>query len=165
MVNEVCSSISLPMKLGQCMAALPITAHQWPMLLYAAEHKRTASGNSSGAKKGRFPYPWGGASFMLICMVIWAGCDPMDCSLPGSSVHGSFQARVLEWGAIAFSVLESYFHAFWQTCFIENVRGRNKMISFLSHRVQQHTKSSLQNGQPDLRNREMAEFFPSRDIY
>jgi len=27
----------------------------------------------------------------------------MDCSLPGSSVHGIFQARVLEWGAIAFS--------------------------------------------------------------
>ena len=31
-------------------------------------------------------------------------CDPMDCSPPGSSVHGIFQARVLEWGAIAFSV-------------------------------------------------------------
>ena len=30
-------------------------------------------------------------------------CDPMDCSPPGSSVHGIFQARVLEWGAIAFS--------------------------------------------------------------
>ena len=30
-------------------------------------------------------------------------CDPMDCSLPGSSIHGIFQARVLEWGAIAFS--------------------------------------------------------------
>ena len=29
--------------------------------------------------------------------------DPMDCSLPGSSTHGIFQARVLEWGAIAFS--------------------------------------------------------------
>ena len=29
--------------------------------------------------------------------------DPMDCSLPGSSVHEIFQARVLEWGAIAFS--------------------------------------------------------------
>ena len=29
--------------------------------------------------------------------------DPMDCSLPGSSVHGICQARVLEWGAIAFS--------------------------------------------------------------
>ena len=31
--------------------------------------------------------------------------DPMDCSLPGSSVHGISQARVLEWGAIAFSLL------------------------------------------------------------
>ena len=30
--------------------------------------------------------------------------DLMDCSLPGSSVHGIFQARVLEWGAIAFSL-------------------------------------------------------------
>ena len=32
-------------------------------------------------------------------------CDPMDCSLPGSSVHGIFQARVLEWGAIAVYLL------------------------------------------------------------
>ena len=34
--------------------------------------------------------------------------DPRDCSLPGSSVHGIFQVRVLEWGAIAFSVTELY---------------------------------------------------------
>jgi len=34
-------------------------------------------------------------------------CDPVDCSLPGSSVHGIFQAIVLEWGAIAFSELQS----------------------------------------------------------
>ena len=33
--------------------------------------------------------------------------DPMDCSLSGSSLHGIFQARVLEWGAIAFSVYMS----------------------------------------------------------
>ena len=32
--------------------------------------------------------------------------DPMDCSLLGSSIHGIFQARVLEWGAIAFSKTE-----------------------------------------------------------
>ena len=31
--------------------------------------------------------------------------DPMDCSLPGSSIHGIFQARVLEWGAIALDVV------------------------------------------------------------
>ena len=35
--------------------------------------------------------------------------DPMDCSLPGSSIHGIFQARILEWGAIAFS--EKYIKA------------------------------------------------------
>ena len=44
--------------------------------------------------------------------------DPMDCSPPGSSVHGIFQARVLEWGAIAVStpsprLLQSPFYCFW----------------------------------------------------
>ena len=34
--------------------------------------------------------------------------DPMDCSLPGSSIHGIIQARVLEWGAIAFSDRKLY---------------------------------------------------------
>ena len=34
--------------------------------------------------------------------------DPMDCSLPGSSIHGIFQAGVLEWGAIAFSAKAVY---------------------------------------------------------
>ena len=33
--------------------------------------------------------------------------EPMDCSPPGSSIHGIFQARVLEWGAIAFSILHT----------------------------------------------------------
>ena len=35
-----------------------------------------------------------------LCLTLW---DPMDCSLPGSSVHEIFQARVLEWVAISFS--------------------------------------------------------------
>ena len=53
-----------------------------------------------------------GCHFLLQCMKVKSesevtqSCptlsDPMDCSLPGSSVHGIFQARVLEWGAIAF---------------------------------------------------------------
>ena len=40
--------------------------------------------------------------------------DPMDCSPPGSSIHGIFQARVPEWVAIAFAirVIEYYFIAF-----------------------------------------------------
>ena len=35
-----------------------------------------------------------------LCLTL---CDPMDCSLSGSSIHGIFQASVLEWAAIAFS--------------------------------------------------------------
>ena len=54
-----------------------------------------------------------GCHFLLQCMKVKSESevaqsyltlsDPMDCSPPGSSVHGVFQARVLEWGAIAFS--------------------------------------------------------------
>ena len=69
----------------------------------------------------RLPHPWDspgkntgvGCHFLLPCMQVKResevaqSCptlrDPMDCSLPGSSVHGIFQARALEWGAIAFS--------------------------------------------------------------
>ena len=71
----------------------------------------------------RLPRPWGspgkntgvGCHFLLQCRNVKSesevaqSCptlrDSMDCSLPGSSVHGIFQARVLEWGAIAFSDL------------------------------------------------------------
>ena len=35
-------------------------------------------------------------------------CDPMDCSLPGSSIHAIFQARVLEWVAISFSRIDAF---------------------------------------------------------
>ena len=70
----------------------------------------------------RLPPPWDspgkntgvGYHFLLQCMKgkseseVAQSCptlrDPMVCSLPGSSVHGIFQARVLEWGAIAFSI-------------------------------------------------------------
>ena len=69
----------------------------------------------------RLPRPWDspgkntgvGCHFLLQCIKVKSerevtqSCptvrDPMDCSPPGSSIHGIFQARVLEWGAIAFS--------------------------------------------------------------
>ena len=69
----------------------------------------------------RLPCPWDspgkntgvGCHFPLQCIKVESesevaqSCptpsDPMDCSPPGSSIHGIFQARVLEWGAIAFS--------------------------------------------------------------
>ena len=69
----------------------------------------------------RLPRPWDspgkntgvGCHFLLQCMKVKSEreaaqlcltlSDPMDCSPPGPSIHGIFQARVLEWGAIAFS--------------------------------------------------------------
>ena len=75
----------------------------------------------------RLPHPWDspgkntgvGCHCLLQCMKVKSESevaqlcltlsDPMDCSLPGSSVHGIFQARVLEWGAIyANYILEIY---------------------------------------------------------
>ena len=76
----------------------------------------------------RLPRPWDspgkntgvGCHFLLQCMKVksekwkWSrsSCptlsDAMDCSLPGSSVHGIFQARVLEWGTTAFSTIPAY---------------------------------------------------------
>jgi len=71
----------------------------------------------------RLPHPWDSPGkntgvdchFLLQCMKVKSESevihsyptlrDPMDCSLPGSSVRGIFQARVLEWGAIAFSII------------------------------------------------------------
>ena len=48
-------------------------------------------------------------------------CDPMDCSLPGSSVHGIFQARVLEWIAISFSRGSSWLRDWTQ---VSRIAGR-----------------------------------------
>ena len=71
----------------------------------------------------RLPRPWDspgkntgvGCHFLLQCRKVKSerevaqSCptlsDPMDCSLPGSSAHGIFQARIPEWGAIAFSAV------------------------------------------------------------
>ena len=70
----------------------------------------------------RLPRPWDspgkstgvGCHFLLQCIKVKSESevaqlcltlrDPMDCNLPGSSAHGIFQARVLEWGVIAFSI-------------------------------------------------------------
>ena len=73
----------------------------------------------------RLPSPWDspgkntgvGCHFLLQCMKVKSESEvaqssptlsnPMDCSLPGSSIHGIFQAEVMEWGAIAFSVMKT----------------------------------------------------------
>ena len=76
----------------------PMVAHQAPLSL-------DSPGKNTGV----------GCQFLLQCMKGKSESevaqsrltlsDPIDCSPPGSSIHGSFQARVLEWGAIAFSII------------------------------------------------------------
>ena len=78
-----------------------------------------------GRQPTRLPRPWDspgkntgvGCHFLLQCIKVKSQSevtqlcptpsDSMDCSLPGSSVRGIFQARVLEWGAIAFLATDS----------------------------------------------------------
>ena len=88
----------------------------------------------------RFPRPWDspgkntgvGYHFLLQCVKVKSESEvaqscltlsnPMDCSPPGSSVHGIFQARVLEWGAIAFSEIHSTLGYRWSICFQAHAR-------------------------------------------
>ena len=83
-----------------------------------------------------------GCHFLLQCMKVKSeskvaqSCptlsDPMDCSLPGSSIHGIFQARVLEWGAIAFSVNKCYFSLITESKQITHAHTRTLFI-LMSH--------------------------------
>ena len=78
----------------------------WYSHLFQLPHLWDSPGKNTGV----------GCHFLLQCMKVKSqsevsqSCptlsDPMDCSLPGSSVPGIFQARVLEWGAIAFSGMQ-----------------------------------------------------------
>ena len=89
-----------------------------------AAHQASCPWDSPGKNTGV------GCHFLLRCMKVKSesevaqSCptlsDPMDCSLPGSSVHGIFQARVLEWGAIAFSE--------WDTTQPQKKKWRNSAI-------------------------------------
>ena len=107
----------------------PKSKHQLQTLFYK-EHYAAATATSLQScptlrphrqQPTRLPHPWDspgkntgvGCHFLLQCMKVKSGSevtqsfptlsDPMDCSLPGSSIHGIFQGRVLEWGATAFS--------------------------------------------------------------
>ena len=98
----------------------------------------------------RLPRPWDspgkntgvGCHFLLQCMKVKGesevaqSCptlrDPMDCSLPHSSIQGIFQARVLEWGAISFSKIVHYlqWNRFWLSSQIKKKVRLNIPVSF-----------------------------------
>jgi len=74
-----------------------------------------------------------GYHFLLQCMKVKRESEvrlsnPMDCSLPGSSIHGIFQARVLEWGAIAVSEIIDSLYYFLISSNIETLITEHKYI-------------------------------------
>ena len=64
--------------------------------------------------------------------------DPMICSLPGSSVHGIFQARVLEWGAIAFS--ECFLSIHYLSAMVTGTRNAKEIIHLSDGAYRQSSK-------------------------
>ena len=111
-----------PPKMAVLMLSVHTLLHQCLLLLLLSRLVVSDFVRPHRRQPTRLPRPWDspgknfgvGCHFLLHCMKVKSenevaqSCltlsDPMDCSPPGSSVHGIFQARVLEWGAIAFSV-------------------------------------------------------------
>ena len=108
-------------------AILVVTQFFWVSPMYAASALLQSCLTLCDPRRHptRVPHPWDspgkntgvGCHFLLQCMKVKGeseiaqSCptlsDPMNCRSPGSSIHGIFQARVLEWGAIAFSMKNS----------------------------------------------------------
>ena len=115
--NTCSNNVSREVHTKTYLLARQLMMANWTCLL--------ASFPSAAAAKSLQSCPWDslgentgvGCHFLLQCMKVKSesevaqSCptlsDPMDCSLPGSSIHGIFQAKVLEWGAIAFSTFPS----------------------------------------------------------
>ena len=116
------------------------------------------------------PCPWDspgkntgvGCHFLLQCMKVKSETEvaqlcptpsnPMDCSPPGSSVHGIFQARVLEWVAIAFSnLLSTCFQFFWVCTYPEvellKSYGNSILNVLMSYYIVFHNDSPLHSCQ------------------
>ena len=126
----------------------------------------------------RLPRPWDcpskntgvGCHFLLQCRKVKSKSevaqlcptpsDPMDFSLPGSSVHGIFQARGLEWGAIAFSVLYSkgppnlkslrFLYVSGDGLFIYLIRLLRTQVSLISGGTRQREKKKCLNLYPEV---------------
>ena len=85
----------------QLCATPEMSAHQVP-------HSWDSPGKNTGVGCHFLPQCMKVKSESEVAQSCWTLSDPMDCSLPGSSIHRIFQARVLERGAIAFFVSLSY---------------------------------------------------------
>ena len=88
-LNKLITALSNSMKPW----AVPCRATQEGWVMVESSDKTWSSGQGNGKPLQHSSLKW--SEVTQLCPTL---CDPMDCSLPGSSVHGILQARVLEWG-------------------------------------------------------------------
>ena len=99
---------------ADCWALGPVLCNKRsPHIVTKTQHsqkkkKKSEHDNWIHEGKQNLNHTWYNLSFSALCCCLVAqscpdSCDPMDCSLPGSSVPGISQARVLEWAAVSFS--------------------------------------------------------------
>ena len=110
----------------------------------------------------RLPHPWDspgkntgvGCHFLLQRMKVKSESevaqsyptlsDPIDCSLPGSSIHGIFQARVLEWHAIAFSNQNiNQYKPEIKLCFVHSCIHRSRTVSITEKALNKYVYFSI----------------------
>ena len=105
LLGKVLPCITLPMVLKRSTTQVRVCGHAWALDPAPA---------ASVTHRGRCPYPsWGNGienkpavkqNCCLVTQSCLTHCDPMDCGLPGSSVHGTSHVRILQWGAIFSSM-------------------------------------------------------------
>ena len=108
----------------------------WPFAITLSPHLTSASQThltdiKQGSRPITSPYWLAAAAAAKSLQSCPTLCDPMDCSLPGSPVHGIFQARILEWGAIGFSDwLARKRHFLWNQSPKQEVEEKKKRPKF-----------------------------------
>ena len=89
--------------LGFCGLRHPLTCRQWSAYVFTSPSLCVSVPESRFFLCIRMQSHWFLHDVCSVAQLCLTLCDPMDCSLPGSSVHGIFQARILKWVAISFS--------------------------------------------------------------
>ena len=113
------------MLLPSCLSRVRLCATPWT----AAYQASPSMGFSRQEHWSGLPFPSpmqeSESEVSQLCLTL---SDPMDCSLPGSSIHGIFRATVLEWGAIAKYMSTQTLYKNIQTSFILNIQNLSTNI-------------------------------------